>query len=336
MRASVDGPYTEQLLDEAQGRLSESLGLWGCDPASEVRLLTVSENATFLLKEPDGHQIILRLHRSGYHTPAEINSELDWITALRSKDIVHAPQPLALEDGGRIATIDLAGETRHVVGFEFLPGDEPDPEGDLTDGFRTLGAISARLHSHVMTWSPPPGFVRKTWDFDAAFGATPLWGDWRDALGLTSSGQATLESLAVAIRDRLEAYGQGVDRFGLIHADLRLANLLADGDQLRVIDFDDCGFSWFAYDFAAAISFLETKDYIPDLQAAWVAGYRSVAPLDDVHVGMIPTFIMFRRLLLTAWIASHAETETAAWAGHAAYTDGTVALAESFLSEAAR
>ena len=47
---------------------------------------------------------------------------------------------------------------------------------------------------------------------------------------------------------------------------------------------------------------------------------------------MLPTFIMFRRLLLTAWIASHAETETAAWAGLETFTEGTVALAEDYLA----
>ncbi len=39
---------------------------------------------------------------------------------------------------------------------------------------------------------------------------------------------------------------------------MRLANLLIDGDRVTLIDFDDCGFGWFMYDFAAAISFFET------------------------------------------------------------------------------
>ena len=53
------------------------------------------------------------------------------------------------------------------------------------------------------------------------------------------------------------AYGQGRERFGLVHADIRLANLLVDGDHVRVIDFDDCGLSWFMYDFATTVSFIE-------------------------------------------------------------------------------
>jgi hypothetical protein len=45
---------------------------------------------------------------------------------------------------------------------------------------------------------------------------------------------------------------------------------------------------------------------------------------------MIPVFVMLRRMLLTAWIASHYETETAQALG-AAYSKGTVALGEGFL-----
>ena len=48
-----------------------------------------------------------------------------------------------------------------------------------------------------------------------------------------------------------------VERFGLVHADLRLANLLVEDEKVNVIDFDDCGYSWFMYDFGTAVSFID-------------------------------------------------------------------------------
>jgi Ser/Thr protein kinase RdoA (MazF antagonist) len=113
---------------------------------------------------------------------------------------------------------------------------------------------------------------------------------------------------------------------------LRPANLLVDGDRLWVIDFDDCGFSWFLYDFAAAISFLEHEPDVPDLLDAWIEGYSTIAELTDDDIAMMPVFIMLRRMLLTAWIASHPETATARRMGED-YTHGTVALARAFLAE---
>lgn len=328
------GMYEADFL-EALRRGAEAVApQWGLSPATEVSLLTISENATFRADDPDrADPVILRVHRPRYHSRAEIESELDWIDALRAEGVVDAPEPLRTREGARLADFAHGGETRHVAAFGFIPGVEPQADGAHTEGFETLGAISARLHGHARGWRPPEGFVRKVWDFETTVGTRPHWGRWRDGLGLTPEGAAVLERCAAAIGARVGAYGAGRDRFGLVHADLRLANLLAEGDRLSVIDFDDCGFGWFGYDFAAAVSFLEEEPFIPDLAAAWVAGYRRVAPFTAEDEAMLPVFVMLRRLMLTAWIATHPETPTAAEAGMAAYTDGTVRLAERFLSQ---
>jgi Ser/Thr protein kinase RdoA (MazF antagonist) len=115
-----------------------------------------------------------------------------------------------------------------------------------------------------------------------------------------------------------------------VHADLRLANLLVEDAQLRIIDFDDCGFSWFMYDFAAAVSFMEHEAIVPQLLRAWLSGYQRVSPLPVQDVAEIPTFVVLRRILLTAWLASHHEVPIARQLG-AAYTAGTVSLAQEFL-----
>ena len=44
----------------------------------------------------------------------------------------------------------------------------------------------------------------------------------------------------------------------------------------------------------------------------------------------MPTFVVLRRILLTAWLASHAEVPWARELG-AGYTAGTVALADAWL-----
>lgn len=330
----MSGLYQEAFVQELQAGLAGIMHQWDIAADATIELLNLSENATFLVCEPTGARSVFRVHRPGYHSPEEIASELIWIEALRQAKTIETPAILTRQDGQRIGQFHHHGDPRHVVGFAFMEGVEPDPETDLTSGFRDLGATSARLHAHVRSWTPPAGFVRKTWDWSAAFGDAPLWGSWRDALGLDAEGQRLLHRLAETLADRTERYGKGPDRFGLIHADLRLANLLVDKDRLGIIDFDDCGLSWFVYDFAAAISFIETSPDVPALLEAWVAGYRSEAVLADEHVAMIPTFVLFRRLLLTAWIASHGETETAAWAGHSRYTEGTLALAEGYLQDA--
>ncbi|WP_300064512.1 phosphotransferase [uncultured Roseobacter sp.] len=325
--------YQSEFITRLEAGLRSVLPAWGLSDATEVSLLTVSENATFLARDPARPApVVLRVHRPNYHTRDEIASELAWIEALRDAGSVETPALIPTTAGGYITAFEDGSETRHVVGFAFMEGSEPDADAGLIPGFVTLGEISARLHQHTERWQRPPGFTRKTWDFETAFGPAPHWGLWRDALGLTPAGADTLQSALDRLATRLDAYGKASDRFGLVHADLRLANLLARADGLGVIDFDDCGYSWFMYDFAAAISFLELAPIVPDLQAAWLDGYQRVRALGADDIAMLPDFILFRRILLTAWIASHRETETAHDAGLEAYTDGTVRLARTYLA----
>ncbi|MBR7890278.1 phosphotransferase [Marinomonas sp. A79] len=326
------GAHHQDFIDRLTKGVESVKHHWGIDSGARVRLLTLSENATFIVEASDHKpSIILRVHRLDYHSHDEILSELDWIGALRKESQINIPEPLPLKDNSYIASFDDEGQTRYVVAFEFMAGKEPSENDSLSDGFELLGKISAELHNHASQWKLPTSFQRKSWTFQTSFGDKPLWGDWREAIDLNADDQDILETLCQTLKVKLDEYGTQEDRFGLIHADLRLSNLLMEQDTLSVIDFDDCGFSWFMYDFAAAISFYETSPQVPALTEAWLKGYRSVRLLEQQHEDMIPTFILFRRLLLTAWIASHSETETAIEAGLGDYTKGTVALAQQYL-----
>jgi Ser/Thr protein kinase RdoA (MazF antagonist) len=321
--------YDDAFLARIGAGLGAALPLWDLAPDTRLELLTISENATFRATGTGQGDLVFRVHRPGYHTRAEIASELAWIAALRAEGVVTTPRPVPLKDGSLIADLEDGGTVRHVVAFEFFPGREPG-EGDALEGwFRELGAIHARLHAHARRWARPDGFSRKVWNFESTLGAAPLWGDFRAGLGLDAPGRALLERTAGVLRRTLAPL-EAPENFGLIHADLRLANLLVDGERLALIDFDDCGFSWFLYDFAAAISFIEHELFVPALRAAWLDGYRAVSPLGPEAEGQLDLYVMLRRILLTAWIASHAETPTAQAMG-VPYTEGTLALADAFL-----
>jgi Ser/Thr protein kinase RdoA (MazF antagonist) len=96
---------------------------------------------------------------------------------------------------------------------------------------------------------------------------------------------------------------------------MRLANLLvedSDQGQVHVIDFDDSGFGWFMYDFAAGISFIEDSPQIPTLKAAWLEGYQQQHPLNAEDIAIIDTMVMLRRMLLLAWVGSHRDADIVA------------------------
>lgn len=309
-------------------------GLWDLPAGVTVTLINLSENATYRVEAPGGRQWALRLHRDGYHSAAAIRSELHWLQALRRDGVALTPVPVPGRDGDILQRTALPGLTRFAVLSDWEAGSEPGIGADLTRPFETLGEIAARMHLHAQRFTPPAWFTRPVWDFDAALGeAAPLWGRWRDGIGMDAPKAGLFARTVARIGERLAAYGAGADRFGLIHCDLRLANLLTLGDLVKVIDFDDCGFSWFMYDAATPVSFYEDDPKVPELIAAWLRGYRRVRTLSAADEAEIPTFLMLRRLLLVAWIGSHSQTDLARSMG-AAYTQGTVALCEAFLATA--
>lgn len=325
--------YAPELIERLQSALRTALPAWNMPSDTQLKLLSISENATYLAQDPhNGAKLVLRMQRPHYHSDAEIQSELDWVAALRGSRLVRTAEPISTKDGQWIYKVEDGAIVHRITAFSFVSGSEPQLKDDLSDWYCILGATTARLHQHSRSWVQPKSFVRKHWDFATLIGSSPHWGDWRLGPGLNTSDIALLEQVQSVIERRCQEYGQSRQRYGLVHCDMRLANLLVDGEDLCVVDFDDCGFSWYLYDFAACISFIEHELCVPQLQRAWLEGYQHVCPLDEADVAMLPYFVMMRRMQLTAWIAGHAETQTAQSMG-SAYSRGTAILGRAFLQE---
>jgi Ser/Thr protein kinase RdoA (MazF antagonist) len=313
---------------------NQSLTRWDLPPSAIARLINVSENATYLVEDENGYKSILRIHRENYHSRNAISCEHAWSRALNYEGGVRTPEIIAGRDGSTIQTSSVEGleGQRHLVMFEFVEGHEPDESADLVMPFEELGVIAARTHSHAIAWERPQNFERLAWDLDTVFGPQATWGDWREGPNVTDPIKATLERLQQVVVKRLTGFGKDPNRFGLIHADMRLANLIISDGSTRLIDFDDCGLGWLMYDFAAGISFMEDHPQIPALKAAWVRGYRSERELSDDDEAEIETFVMLRRLALLAWIGSHLEVDTAQQLAPT-FAPITAELADAFLSK---
>ena len=307
--------------------------LYDLPQSISVTLVNLSENATYKVEAADGRRWALRIHRDGYHSKTAIASELAWLMALRRTGVVTTPAPVKGLDGEIIQQAAHGGmiRPRNIVLFDWEAGAEPGIGENLVEPFKVLGEVTARMHLHARAWKRPPWFERLTWDFETSLGdAKPHWGRWRDGMGVDAAKEKLFGRAVELIGQRLFAYGKGVERFGLIHCDLRLANLLIDGSAVKVIDFDDCGFGWYMYDAATPVSFYEHEPQVPELIEAWKEGYRRVIALSREDEDEIPTFVMLRRLLLVAWIGSHHETDLAKSMG-LPYSEGTAGLCESFL-----
>ena len=232
------------LLDVA----STALELYDLPSGTQAAMLNLSENATYKVDTPDGRRFALRIHRDGYHSRRAIASELAWLMDLRQTGVVATPIPVRGRDGEIIQDVShpRLARPRHVVLSQWETGAEPGIGEDLTGAFEVLGEVTARMHVHARAWKRPPWFTRLTWDFETALGEDkPHWGRWRDGVGIDTAKEKLFGRTVDLIGRRLAVYGKGPERFGLIHCDLRLANLLIDGKAVKAIDFDDCGFGWY-------------------------------------------------------------------------------------------
>lgn len=314
---------------------TDALEKYGLQDTDESNLIVLSENATYMVKnkitgEKDG---VLRISRPGYHTLEELDSEMKWLNQINEYTPLIVANPRKGVDGKDIQRVTgIDGKEYFCVICEYLPGEAPDEnnEEQMVKQFQYLGETTAYLHRQTEIWNGTEKLNRMEWTYDTIIGKNAAWGSWKDFPEMTPKAEKMLEEVSKIIEKRLERYGKNENNYGLIHADLRLANLLLEEDKIKVIDFDDCGFGWHLHDLASALSFIEEKPIVPKLVNAWLSGYKKVLSFTDTDFEEIDTFIMMRRLQLTAWLASHQESGPVAELS-VGWMDGTIELAERYL-----
>jgi Ser/Thr protein kinase RdoA (MazF antagonist) len=286
---------------------AEAARLWGS--AGVSRLIKDRENAVHEIILPGGERAALRLHRPGYQSPAAIRSELWWMGRLADAGIpVPCPVPsldneLVVKVGGRVASV-VSWVEGEQIGDGATPL-EPDLEGVVTR-YRALGHLIAAMHNATDALPLPPDFERLRWDRPAYVGEAPLWGRFWENPALTPEEAEVLRaarSAADAALARHEA--EGAD-FGLIHADVLRENVLTREGRLSLIDFDDSGFGFRAYDLATAeVQGLEDPMNAP-ASLALHQGYRAARRSDAPPLGDVTLFVALRAFASCGWIVTRA------------------------------
>ena len=300
-----------------------------------VSPLNQAENTILLVHDRErGNKYVLRInsHQLIYHRPEVIGSEMVWHRALREDSDIEAPDPVPSRDGRYVQRLEAPelDQPRCAIMMTFLEGVEPDPDS-LLDGFDRLGEITAHMHRHAKGWARPADFVRPDWTPEAIANNEQDWGDWRYGYGMEDEAARQVVGRALdTVVARLAGIERDAERFGLIHADFRLANILVEGDRTKVIDFDDCGFGYFLFDLATALTFIEQRPDVSELIETWLAGYRRVAEIPPDVEAEIPSFVMLRRIMLLGYIGNRRHLEYVQELG-VGYTTDSVELAEAYL-----
>ncbi|MEM7404717.1 MAG: phosphotransferase [Pseudomonadota bacterium] len=307
---------TKPTVSELETAARRLLPLWGLHEA-RLEFLSQSENTVFKAVASTGECFVLRVHRPGYHTLPELESEHLWTRALNEAGI-SAPRPRKTLDGCGYAEMTLAcGGHKFTVGLsEWVEGEtlralagDDDSTQSHCDNMRAVGKLLGRLHNQVEGWQAPVEFTRHALDADGLMGERPFWGPFWAASELGNARRATLRRLRRQMHAALSTLDRGPDVFGLIHADLHPGNVLDNGRELHIIDFDDAGFGWHAYDLAIPLLPYDHRNDFARISDALVAGYRTQRRLGKSVLERLPMFRCIRRLAQIGWDADRPELD---------------------------
>jgi Ser/Thr protein kinase RdoA (MazF antagonist) len=285
----------------------------------ELRFVADEDNTTFRVDAtaPDGRdRFLLRVHRPARHgrnvdSVAAIGSELGWLVALRAGTDLLVPAPFRTIDGKLTTVAASPGvpERRVCSVLRWMNGRVHSASARPVH-LRRLGSVMARLHNHASQWRVPPGFVRIRWDWETFFGDTMVYGgiSAADVWDLLPGDlRRRFDQVASGMRGVMTHLGDGADSFGLIHADLHLDNALFWRGQVRVIDFDDCGFGYWLYDIAVALWELRYRNDYEHFRTALIDGYTQHRPLPPGGLAHLDDFIATREVAFGLWFTGTAQ-----------------------------
>lgn len=307
---------------EQQAHLQEfarkSLSAWGLE--GELSLIKARENTVYSVITTSGKRYALRVHRADYHSDASLRSEMNWIHKLEEAG-VGVPSILPTKSGEYFAVVATGDvpEPRQVDLLGWVSGEQigsvkeglgSDPQA-IGNSYRTIGRVAAQVHNQSSSWTLPEGFERHSWDIEGLVGEQPLWGRFWEMVALSKEQRELLITARDFIRQDLLEFGQTPQDFSLIHADFVPENILADGDKVQIIDFDDAGFGWHMFELATALYFIQQDEHYRIAKDALIEGYRELRELSDEKLEKLPLFMAARSLTYIGWVHTRQGTETA-------------------------
>jgi Ser/Thr protein kinase RdoA (MazF antagonist) len=301
---SVEPPALKERLVEL------ALNRYGLEDIKPV-LLEDTTNLVFRVQLPGRRRkgdFVLRIQASGQRSTNAIHEELQWLLAIRRDTTLMVPVPVPALDGSLVQEVRAAGEAtpRQCVLLHWVPGEFRN-ESLTTEDMQRVGMFMAQLHCHadqfVVSQASPP--TRR-----AHFCDVNAWTDPpRNVTARFASDElAVFAAAAQRVQVAVRELGESRDVFGFIHADLHQWNYLFHRQDVRAIDFEDCGWGYHAYDIVVTLSYLETA-----LQDALLAGYQRVRPLPACYAEYRDVFLAARMLFMVTWILSWPQPAHRSW-----------------------
>ncbi len=258
---------------------------WGHDPES-VRFLRASANVLFVYTYR-GNRYYLRINHANARPLRMLRAEMQALRWLGARG-VRVAMPAASTAGEDVVSVDTQFGRLMCVVFCEAPGSHLKFDALCDEHFVTWGSELGRLHCQMQNMP------------DATALGRPSYVELlQTACEHIHPEETHLLRELEEVDTKLSALPKSRARFGLIHFDFELDNLLWDGWRVAVVDFDDCARLWYAADVIYALRDLflgrEFAASEPRFRL-FLEGYRSHTQFDESDTALLPLFFRLHRL----------------------------------------
>ena len=269
-----------------------------------TKMLRTQDNDHYLVRLEGEKQYVARVYQIGRYLSRERSDyefEMEWLTYLYENGH-NVGYPIRRVDGGFLGALDAPEGVRYYGIFNYVEGTEMsiNQPGLL---YR-LGQCMARIHLASEGFETDK--KRNPWDLEHLIDI-PIdrvkrnWSEKRAAdfdLLLASADDAKEQVLDLLGNDK------SPNVWGVIGGDFNNVNAFVTQNQdLNFINFDLCGYGWFAYDIAVFLVNTQLLNRPVELSEAFFAGYFSERPLSEAEHEAIEPFMTLRRIWLTGSFA---------------------------------
>lgn len=278
---------------------------------TRVRLITNDMNCIFRIDTHSGEKWILRVTKPECgHNRNHVIAEMDWLAALARDTTIDVPQPLPTRDHALLVEISVPGvpEARLCEIFSWVPGT------DLADNFSLenmalLGELSAYLHKHALTYSPPGNLDLLTFDRVFPFPEPVVLFDDSYRSFLTPTQYQLFQKMVERIQLSINHLINSGTPMRIIHGDLHPWNVRYHHGILSPIDFEDLMWGWPVQDIATTLYYYQDEANFSDIRAAFQEGYQKISPWPERYPEEINNFIAARGIGLLNFIFQNNDRE---------------------------
>ena len=285
----MNGQATKKILNQAEN-------LYNSTAISES-VLGNSTNMIFEMTSPEV-PMILRVSDYSKNKESHIDFELSWLEYL-SQRMLQIARPIRSKNKNLYEIIISDNKSYILCVFEKARGKIVDTcnSNEWNDKlFKNLGEIMGKIHGLTEEYLDVANMVKQhEWDNDIFF---------RPEYNFTSDEQ--IEEIWRNIIHEISKLPKTKSSYGIIHNDLHQLNFFVDDENITVFDFDDCIFSWYAYDImlttyqmVSTIPYKQQKErneFAERFILAFLQGYMKYNNLDEYWVDYFNLFLKYRRI----------------------------------------